>query len=471
MPNTQDRPRGISPRRQRFCEDPVQSMLSVIGSIRTRRRARQIGRVGLQVLFASAFLAPAVANAGLLLVTAAFPFAVADWRALLRQPVVLACSACAIYLIALTVVLRLAPPEAIDVHWNGLWAWLQLVLFIPVAFFVRADSAHLSRLLLLCVFGLIIGMLWRLDWAQLLRSPQVYLDTSRDGYGFPALGFALFSGTAVLGMVLLRRRWWAGSPARILLWVVCLLLPLQGFFVTQARGAWFSLLATAGFVFIISRRYRQRSVSLPQTRILRYAAVILALVVFAATQGRMIVSRLLEEVPAVQDIISWRQEYYSGGASVILRWNAQRFGLETWLQRPLTGWGPDTSHDLMVASGNPRFESKEGEGSKILRHLHNTYLELLVQTGVLGLVLAGVLVAALLRGLVQAFRAGRLAADLYLFLLSAFILMLLWSLFDYRAVHQDWRFYWLLLAGTTFSFSLLADNAADSEDAAAGKPE
>lgn len=435
-----------------------------------RRRARQVGRVGLQVLFASAFLAPAVANAGLLLVTAAFPFAVADWRVLLRQPVVLACAACAIYLVALTVVLRLAPPEAIDVHWSGLWDWLRLALFIPVAFFVRADSAHLGRLLLLCVLGLIIGMLWGLDWVQLLSSPQVYLNTSRDGYGFPALGFALFSGTAVLGMVLLRRRWWAGSPAHILLWVVCSLLLLQGFLVTQARGAWFSLAVTAGFVFIRSRRYRQRPVGPPQTRVLRYAAVISVLVVFAATQGQLIVSRLLEEVPAVQDIISRRQEYYSGGASVTLRWNAQRFGVETWLRRPLTGWGPDTSHDLMVASGNPKFEAGEDEETKILRHLHNTYLELLVQTGVFGFVLAGVLIAALLRGLMQAFRAGRLAADLYLFLLSAFVLTLLWSLFDYRVVHQDWRFYWLLLAGTASTFSLPPDNAADSEDAAAGKP-
>jgi len=432
-----------------------------------RRRARYIGQIGSQLLFAGAFLAPAVANVGLLLAVAAFPFAVAGWRALLRQPVVLAFSAYAIYLIALTVVLRLVSPEAMEVRWSGLWAWLQLALFIPVAFFVRADPAHLGRLLLLCVLGLIIGMLWRLDWAQLLNSPRAYFDASRDGYGFPALGFALFSGTALLGMDLLRRRWWASSPLRSLFWVVCLLLLLQGFLITQARGAWFGLAVTAGFVFIHARRYRQRPVGPPQTRILRYAAVILVLVVFAATQGQMIVSRLLKEIPIVQDVVSGKQ-VHNPNSSFALRWNAQIFGLETWLRRPLTGWGPDTSHDLMVASGNPKFESKGDEGSKILRHLHNTYLELLVQTGVLGFVLAGVLIAALLRGLAQAFRAGRLAADLYLFLLSAFVLLSLWGLFDYRVVHQDWRFYWILLAGTAFSFSLPADHAADSEDATAG---
>jgi len=61
-----------------------------------------------------------------------------------------------------------------------------------------------------------------------------------------------------------------------------------------------------------------------------------------------------------------------------------------------------------------------------------------------------------------------LAADLYLFLLSAFVLLLLWSLFDYRVVHQDWRFYWLLPRGDRFSFSLSADSAADSGGITAG---
>lgn len=167
-------------------------MPPVIESIRTRLRARQVRRVGSQVLFANAFLAPAAANTSLLLAVAAFPFAVADWRALLRQSVVLAFRVHAISLIAPTVVLRFTPPIGVHIHWSGLWAWLQFALFIPVAFFMRADPTHLGRLLLLCMLGLIIGMLWRLDWAQLLDSPRAHCDASRDGYGFPTLGVRPF---------------------------------------------------------------------------------------------------------------------------------------------------------------------------------------------------------------------------------------------------------------------------------------
>lgn len=106
-----------------------------------------------------------------------------------------------------------------------------------------------------------------------------------------------------------------------------------------------------------------------------------------------------------------------------------------------------------------------------MQYLHNTYLELLLQVRAIGFVLAGVFIAALLWGLAQVFWTGRLAADLYLFLLSTFVLLSLWSPFDYRILHQDWCFYWLLLAGTAFSFSLPADNATDSEDASVGSSE
>ena len=431
-----------------------------------RHRAQLVGKVGLAILFASTFSAPAAANAGVVLVTIAFPFAVVDWRSLVCQPVVMALLACIIYLIALTVVFSITRPEGTNLHWSDSWDWLQLALFIPMAFFVRANSEDLGRLLLFCILGLIIGALWRLDWAELLHSPQAYFYTRRDGYGSHPNEFALFSGTALLGMVLLRRRWWAdGSPVRTLLWIACLLLLLQAFLVTKSRGPWFSILATIGFVFILSRHYRDGSTDLRQTRISRYAVAILVLAVLAATQGRMIVSRLLVEIPVVQDIVSGKQGYLTT-SSFALRWNAQIFGVESWLQRPLTGWGPKTSQSLMKASGNPKLQYRPGE---FITHLHNTYLELLVQTGTIGLILAGVLIALLLRGLVLAFRADRLAVDLYLFLLGAFVFLLLFSLFEYRSTGRGWRFYWILLAGTAFSFSLSADKATDSGSSIAGK--
>jgi len=431
----------------------------------TKHRAQLVGKAGLAILFASAFSAPAAANAGVVLVTIAFPFAVVDWRSLVRQPVVMALLAYVIYLIALTVVLSITRPEGTNLHWSDPWDWLQLALFIPVAFFVQANSEDLGRLLLFCILGLIIGALWRLDWAGLLHSPQAYFYTKRDGYGFHPNEFALFSGTALLGMVLLRRRWWAGSPVRTLLWIACLLLLLQAFLVTKSRGPWFSILATIGFVFILSRHHRDGSINLPQTRISRYAVAILVLAVFAATQGQMIASRLLAEIPIIQDIASGKQEYLTT-SSFALRWNAQIFGVESWLQRPLTGWGPKTSQSLMKASGNPKLQYRLGG---FITHLHNTYLELLVQTGAIGLILAGVLIALLLRGLVLAFRADRLAVDLYLFLLGAFVFLLLFSLFEYRSTGRDWRFYWILLAGTASSFSLSAGKATDSGSSIAGK--
>lgn len=116
-----------------------------------------------------------------------------------------------------------------------------------------------------------------------------------------------------------------------------MLLLLQKFLVAQARGAWFSLVVTAGeFVFIRARRYREGLVCPPRPQTLHYAAVISVLVIFAATQRQMIFPGCLRR------FLSYRTSFpgsrcITPNSLLALCWNAQRFGMEIWLRHPLTG--------------------------------------------------------------------------------------------------------------------------------------
>jgi O-antigen ligase len=127
------------------------------------------------------------------------------------------------------------------------------------------------------------------------------------------------------------------------------------------------------------------------------------------------------------------------------------FGVEQWLQRPWLGWGPGTSRSLIVGSGEVGLWNPE---DGVLKHLHNSYLEMLVQLGVVGFGLWMSMIVILLWGTVAAMRAGRMSQDLGWFILFALLYLAIWSLFNFRMVNQDFRGYWAMLAGIAFSFGL-----------------
>ena len=54
--------------------------------------------------------------------------------------------------------------------------WLQLCVFVPFAYALRADQSKLLHLFLLILAGLLAGMCWRLDWALLLSDPSGFVD-------------------------------------------------------------------------------------------------------------------------------------------------------------------------------------------------------------------------------------------------------------------------------------------------------
>ena len=94
------------------------------------------------------------------------------------------------------------------------------------------------------------------------------------------------------------------------------------------------------------------------------------------------------------------------------------------------------------------------------QHLHNTYLELFFQFGVVGaslfLSLAVLLVQTTVRrcrrGLPRNLRCGPpCLCDL---LLLAGVFVALWVLMDHRATNHDWRFFWMLLAGSAYALHL-----------------
>lgn len=406
------------------------------------------------------FLAPAGVAAGLLLVWLWLLLRLIRGPRLQHHPVVWLALLFALYALVQLGFPRVEAVQEAQAPWVVALSWVQLIVFVPVAYALGGRERLALRLLLLALIGLVLGTLWRLDWALLTSDAAAFFD-SRPGFGFPALGYALFSGTALIGLVVLRRRCWARADGRWRLWALPLwglawVLLAEGFILTQARGSWLGLgiVGLLGLALWLRRQLRARG-RIPRAPVIIATLTLAALI---AVNAGEILDRLGEEQGVAEQLL--RGELPAEQVtSISLRWHAQRFGLEHWLQRPWLGWGPGASYPLMLegfaaSSGADAAAGLWDPVSGVLKHLHNSYLEILTQLGLVGLALWMGIAVLLVLGIIAARRRGELSPDLALFLLLALLYLALWSLFNFRMVHQDFRGYWALLAGVSLSVLL-----------------
>jgi O-antigen ligase len=427
------------------------------------RWSDQIGKAALYLLCLTAFLAPAGAEASSVLLLFAFVLAFPRWKALSREPVVVIALLAAVYGVLQTLVFGLLQPDRVGLYLEGLTDWLRLLLFIPFAFFSRGDERRLDVLLLLALLGLLGGMLYRLDWSTLFQDIDAFL-YRRSGYGSPALVFALHSGAGLIGLItvgreVLRSRPDAMGRSPLVMggWILAVVLLLTGLSLTSARSGWLALLAGAPVALWVAGA-RSAGTGAPRKvgLWLRVSAgLLVAVLLLVATQRT--IERVSEEQETLASIVAGEEP--AAMTSDAIRWYGLRFGVEMWLDCPLFGWGAGASKDLIESSGRAELGY---QGGVWLRHLHNGYLEVLVQFGLVGFILTAAFLLAFVRRMHGLCGAGRVSRRYCGFFAGILVLMLVWSLFDYRVPHRDWRVFWIILAGAAGGFIFQKQPAAES---------
>lgn len=337
--------------------------------------------------------------------------------------------------------------------WSAVGDWVQLAVILPFAVVLGGQVARLRSLLFLALIGLLLGMLVRLDWTRLLDDPVAWV-LSREDFGFTAIAFGLYGSAALLGIVLLR--WPSRSWVPWVRWGSGLLL-VQGVLLTQSRGAWLALILALAIGLWL--QWADGDLARPPAQAFGSRPALfhwvggLVLVLLLGLNTGLVTDRLALEADSARALLQPGSQP-DAQSSLGLRWNVQRFGLRLWLERPLFGWGAGASEPLIAAQAE-----RAGliDGNTPLVHLHNSYLELLVQLGWLGLVVFVALVGFLMQGVIKARRSGRLPPDLAHLLLALFVLLLVWNLFNFRMLSQDWRGFWTLVAGAALSVRLTSD--------------
>ncbi len=410
----------------------------------------RIAVTGLYLFALGAFAAPAAANVGLVLTALAALCRPRGALAIMRRhPVWLPLLVLVAYLILHGTGFALARGlSSGDVEVLQDLAKFGLVL--PVGLAVAGQPSRARRALLLAGTGLLLCMALNTHWAELA---QALTDgVTRLGFGLPMIAFGLYAATALLGLVLLTPAFVEALPApgqrraALVAMTAAAALLGMGLLLCRSRGAWLALALVmpvcAGLML------RRRRVPRPA-----FAALGVLLVGGLLLGGESVARRLGDDSAAYQALADMAQVEDVGptlGAlpqdSVGLRLRLFGLGFERWRERPLTGHGPNAGDGVIAAAGDPVLQS--------MAHLHNTYLELLVRFGALGLAAFAAVVGGLAAGVRQEVRSGAVPAELGLFLAGALALTLIWSAFDFRLLTQDFRFYAVLLGGIALGLGL-----------------
>nr|WP_158308390.1 O-antigen ligase family protein [Thiocapsa marina] len=413
------------------------------------------GLVGLYVFTFFGLLGITPATVGLILLTLVFLIRFDAWRVLARDPVALIALTFGVYVAVHSLIayfLEPTPTLAQAVADNGT-DWVKLLLFIPLAYWVAGRPDRVRLVLMLGLAGFTLATFRKIDWATF---DAAFFSTRFDAY-LPSIAFGMFAGLGALGLIATRRAFWAERDRpwqrwlATSLWAVWLLIMLEGLLLSQSRGSWLGFLGALAVLVLLEWRARRATTAAPRRR--RWPAILLgaiALGVILSSQYRTIEMRLTDQTDTLQQVMSGEVTEVTSDP-VGLRVNALLFTYEKWRERPWFGWGAGTSREWIATSGRT---DTLLDNVNWLPHLHNAYAETLFQFGAVGLLLAVALVWALARSTGNECRAGRLPADLCRLFLVTLVFVLIWNLFNYRVVRSDWMVFWILLAGSAYSFRL-----------------
>ena len=316
--------------------------------------------------------------------------------------------------------------------------WVKLGFIVLVAWWLGGEWRAIRRLYLLLFFAFAFFMLpyflYPLYWEKGLAG-------SRLRFGMNPQRSGLFFATALLGLLFLAQDVWGDRHKqhfhwRVGLWILAILLTTTGLLFTQTRGAWLGvaagILAALPAVSIARPQLKNRGLAVGGM-----AVGMLLLIAVGIWQWPHIAARFAEENASLQ-VIKSGQWQNAPMTSLGLRLHLWHWGWSLWQESPWLGVGVGSVLPLMAADNLPH-----EPGGAEFTHLHNSWLELLCATGVIGLGLFIAFVVFSARGGWWAYRMGRLPGR---FLLMQWAVFVMFVVANYSEAHITKWIFWPYLA-------------------------
>jgi O-antigen ligase len=254
--------------------------------------------------------------------------------------------------------------------------WLEFIFAIWIFASLNKEPLRIRELLkMLSVLAAILGLL---GIAQTLLGPHAWINSGHDQLllfsgqvirAYATFGHSnQFAGFLVLFLPLALAFFLATDKRRALLgWGAITLILFLALGLTYSRGGF--LAALFGCVMVSLRFARAHALRI----------LLLATLGFAGVGTISLVQKLPEKNTLLSRAASVGELHKD--AAIDFRFFCQRIGWTLWLQRPLLGHGPGNYEQPL----KPLVDARHSSWQFIRQHLHNFYLQLLVEVGMVGL--------------------------------------------------------------------------------------
>ncbi|MDZ7851981.1 MAG: O-antigen ligase family protein [Halomonas sp.] len=303
----------------------------------------------------------------------------------------------------------------------------KLFLFIGIAWWLGGNTRFTWLIWGLAALGVIMVMLppfadWAV-WQRGLSGRRVNLAITNAQHD------AMLLGTVLLGLVAMSNRFLGTGPWRLLRslsWLLGLGVCLAGVLVTQTRAAWLGLLLAlclGGLCWVVYERVTHHPWA-ARRMFTAMGGLILLVVLVGGYFHETVERRLGQERQVIAQILAGDLEQVPD-TSIGVRIHSWRAAGQWIAERPVIGWGGQARGLVMDHTEwlSPVYKERFG-------HLHNSYLELWVSYGFLGVGVFLALAAWVAMGTWKAWRAGVMPGDMALFAVSFFVFWLAVNQFE-----------------------------------------
>lgn len=322
-------------------------------------------------------------------------------------------------------------------------------MFLPVAWLLGGSLRNVFMLWIIALIGLAASP-WLVKGGveDLLSAIQgnrasLGLYNAQHGsllYGIELLGLLVFAKRIIVG-----QKYWR---IRACIWLALVCYFSWLFFATQSRGAILGLslgVATALLIMsaIVARRFSRRHRTLFAG--MSIGAFMVLLVASLMLVGSITLQRnQLELEDSEHPLVSVLRGDWdlNPNLSTGIRLNSWREAWPWIKERPLVGWG-GRGRGLVIENSTTLPDRIKSNA----RHLHNSYLDMLVNFGVFSLVLLAVLMTYLLVACTKIWNRKQLPTDVYLFFLVFSVFWLIVNMFESFLFYASGLFVFTLVVG------------------------
>lgn len=364
-----------------------------------------------------------------------------------------------IYIVMSIIWHRLTLPDSFP-HTTSDRRFLRVLYFIAIAYAIaRSRLLTAWQHLALAFVGLLVYLVISFDKTEWVLA----WNGNRVDFGIHnAQHTGIVFATCTLALMFFTPRflhWTKRKPLSVALgsaslWLSVLLFSIWGVFVSQTRAVWLGLsvaLLLLPGISVFARSLRGNQLVSPKKFLSGSIAGILLLGLLATgfDVPGLVGSRLSAEKITWETLRLAAAHEEQSLTSVGVRVASWSASADWIMERPFMGWGGRASRTLIRQS-----DLFSDTFKKTFNHLHNSYLQVLVEIGLVGAVFIVGIMMIIGRACIKSYKNQAMPLDVFLFSWTFFLFWLVINIFESYIIYPSGTYLIAVIAGFIYSFCI-----------------